>query len=71
VTAANGHRLIEHAGSWQGFTTQISRYTDDRLSVIVLCNLDSNHASPDKIAHHVAGFYIPAVMPTTQQAAAK
>jgi CubicO group peptidase (beta-lactamase class C family) len=71
VTAANGHRLIEHAGSWQGFTTQISRYTDDRLSVIVLCNLDSNHASPDKIAHHVAGLYIPAVMPTTQQAAAK
>jgi CubicO group peptidase (beta-lactamase class C family) len=71
VTAANGHRLIEHAGSWQGFTTQISRYTDDRLTVIVLCNLDSDHASPDKIAHHVAGLYIPAVMPTTQQAAAK
>jgi CubicO group peptidase (beta-lactamase class C family) len=55
VTAANGHRLIEHAGSWQGFTTQISRYTDDRLTVIVLTNLDAEHASPDKIAHHVAG----------------
>ncbi len=64
VTAANGHRLIEHGGAWQGFTTQISRYADDRLTVIVLTNLDADHSSPDKIAHHLAGLYIPAVMPT-------
>ncbi len=64
ITSAGGHKLIEHSGSWQGFTTQISRYVDDRLTVIALCNLDSDHAHPDTIAHHVAGLYIPAVMPT-------
>jgi CubicO group peptidase (beta-lactamase class C family) len=63
VTAANGHRLLEHGGAWQGFTMQISRYVDDRLTVIVLTNLDSDHSSPDKIAHHIAGLYLPAVMP--------
>jgi CubicO group peptidase (beta-lactamase class C family) len=62
VTSANGHHLIEHSGSWQGFTTQISRYVDDELTVIVLTNLDSDHAKPDEIAHHVAGIYIPAVV---------
>lgn len=59
--SANGHRLIEHAGSWQGFTTQISRYVDDKLTIIVLTNLDSEHSNPGKIAHHIAGMYIPAV----------
>ena len=63
LTRSNGHKLIEHSGSWQGFTTQISRYVDDRLTVIALCNLDSDHAKPDLISHHVAGLYIPAVMP--------
>ena len=63
ITSAGGHKLIEHSGSWQGFTTQISRYVDDRLTVIALSNLDSDHAHPDAIAHHVAGLYIPAVMP--------
>lgn len=63
LTEVNGHRLIEHGGAWQGFTTQISRYVEDRLTVVVLTNLDSGHSEPDKIAHNVAGFYIPAVKP--------
>ena len=57
VTQVNGHKLIEHGGAWQGFTTQISRYVDDRLTVIVLTNLDSDHSQPDKIAHEVASLY--------------
>jgi CubicO group peptidase (beta-lactamase class C family) len=63
LTEVNGHRLIEHGGAWQGFTTQISRYVDDKLTVVVLTNLDSGHSDPEKIAHTVAGFYIPAVKP--------
>jgi len=59
----NGHRLIEHDGSWQGFTDAICRYVDDKLTVIVLTNLDANHSNPDKIAHQIAGFYIPALKP--------
>lgn len=63
INNVNGHRLIEHGGSWQGFTTAICRYVDDKLTVIVLTNLDSEHSDPDKIAHTVAGFYVPAVAP--------
>lgn len=54
-----GHRVIEHSGAWQGFSTQISRYVDDRLTVIVLTNLDSDHSRPDKIVRQVAALYLP------------
>ncbi len=61
VTQQNGHRLLEHDGAWQGFTTHISRYLDDRLTVVVLINLDSDNADADKIASGVASLYIPAL----------
>jgi len=61
VDDAAGHRVIEHEGEWQGFNTNISRYVDDRLTVVVLTNLASCH--PDDITHHVAGLYVPALMP--------
>jgi CubicO group peptidase (beta-lactamase class C family) len=63
VHEMNGHKLIEHGGSWQGFTTGISRYVDDKLTVVVLCNLDSRHARPEEIIHGVAGLYVPALTP--------
>lgn len=63
INEMNGHRLIEHGGAWQGFTTMICRYVDDKLAVIVLTNLDSAHSNPEIIAHQVAGFYIPALKP--------
>lgn len=56
---AGGHRLIEHGGSWQGFRSQICRYVDDRLTVVVLAN--SAEADPSFVAHYVAGVYLPAV----------
>jgi CubicO group peptidase (beta-lactamase class C family) len=59
----NGHTLIEHGGAWQGFTCQIARYVDDKLTVVVLTNLDSAHSRPNKIAHDVAGLYVPALLP--------
>jgi CubicO group peptidase (beta-lactamase class C family) len=52
-----GHRLIEHGGAWQGFTSYIARYVDDRMTVIVLTNLAD--ADPGKIAHGIAGLYDP------------
>jgi|HubBroStandDraft_6_1064221.scaffolds.fasta_scaffold00244_3 CubicO group peptidase (beta-lactamase class C family) len=63
IKEANGHKLIEHSGAWQGFTTHIARYVDDKLTVVVLTNLDAGHAQPNKIAHAVAGLYVPALMP--------
>lgn len=51
-----GHRMVEHDGAWQGFQTHISRYLDDKLTVVVLTNLDA--ANPEEIAHGVAAMYL-------------
>jgi CubicO group peptidase (beta-lactamase class C family) len=59
VVEVNGHRLLEHGGAWQGFTTAICRYVNDRLTVVVLTNLDSEHSDPGRIAHEVARLYVP------------
>ncbi len=56
IESQDGHRLIEHQGQWQGFETQISRYVDDQLTVVVLTNLAD--AQPDRIAHGVASMYL-------------
>lgn len=56
ITSSHGHRLIDHEGAWQGFKTRISRYVDDKLTVVVLANLAE--ADPGKIAEHVAEFYL-------------
>jgi CubicO group peptidase (beta-lactamase class C family) len=52
-----GHRIIEHGGSWQGFKSQISRYPDDRLTVIVFANQARTNQA--KIAHGVAALFNP------------
>jgi CubicO group peptidase (beta-lactamase class C family) len=52
-----GHRVIEHSGAWQGFTAHISRYVDDKLTVIVLANLARAGAS--EIANGIAGLENP------------
>ena len=51
-----GHHVVEHEGAWQGFTTNISRYVDDKLTIVVLTNLAG--AEPADITHHVAGIYV-------------
>jgi CubicO group peptidase (beta-lactamase class C family) len=61
VTEVNGHRLLEHGGAWQGFTMHILRYVDDKLTTIVMTNLDSGHSNPSKIAQGVAALYVPAL----------
>jgi len=53
----NGHHIIEHGGAWQGFTSYIVRYVDDKTTVIVLDNLAGGN--PGKIARHVAAIYNP------------
>jgi CubicO group peptidase (beta-lactamase class C family) len=52
----NGHPVVEHGGSWQGFETDISRYVDDKLTVAVLTNLAD--AKPSVFANHVAEMYL-------------
>lgn len=61
LKSLNSHQTIEHSGAWQGFTSFISRFVDDKLTVIVLTNVSD--AQPGVIAHGVAGLYVPALRP--------
>src|SRR5207249_362066 len=61
-----GHHIIEHGGAWQGFTTYIARYVDDKLTIIVLTNLAG--ANPGKIAHGIAGLYQAELAPIERKA---
>jgi CubicO group peptidase (beta-lactamase class C family) len=58
VTSKGGHHVVAHDGAWQGFTMNITRYVHDRLTVIVMTNLDSDNAKPEKIADDVAKIYL-------------
>ncbi|HEY9232878.1 MAG TPA: serine hydrolase, partial [Blastocatellia bacterium] len=60
----NGHHVVEHDGAWQGFTTHIARYVDDKLTVIVLTNRAG--ADPGKIGHGIAALYNPELAPQTR-----
>jgi CubicO group peptidase (beta-lactamase class C family) len=53
----DGHRVLDHGGAWQGFKTHISRYVDDKLTIVVLTNLDS--AEPGRIVEDVGHLYLP------------
>lgn len=54
-----GHRLLYHTGGNQGFFISMSRYVNDRLTIIVLNNMDEDHCDTLKIAGDVASIYIP------------
>jgi CubicO group peptidase (beta-lactamase class C family) len=56
VDTQMGHRVVEHDGQWQGFESQISRYVDDGLTVVVLVN--SGTCDPHLIANEVAAIYL-------------
>lgn len=59
-----GHRQIGHGGSIQGFSAFISRFPDDRVTIIVLSN--SQATSATRIAKDLAAitFGAPVKMPT-------
>ncbi|MFI5380330.1 MAG: serine hydrolase domain-containing protein [Tepidisphaerales bacterium] len=57
VSAVRGHKLLSHTGSHAtGFSSVISRFVDDKLTVIVLANRGGADAT--RIATRVAGFYV-------------
>jgi len=62
----NGHRVVEHSGSWQGFESYIARYIDDKVTVVVLMNLGG--ADPAIVAHGIAGIYRPGLGPLASDA---
>jgi D-alanyl-D-alanine carboxypeptidase len=50
-------KLIRHGGGIPGFSTDISRFVDDKLTVIVLSNLQGSSA--ETLSAGIAEFYIP------------
>ena len=61
LSTVGGHKLVHHGGSLPGFRAQISRFVDDKLSVVVLTNGDN--ADPNLIALGIAALYIPGLIP--------
>jgi CubicO group peptidase (beta-lactamase class C family) len=68
VGEQNGHRVVRHSGAWQGFTCYIARYLNDRLTIVVLTNLDADHSQPGNIEKVIAGLVDPALMPKLAEA---
>ena len=56
---ARGHRVVFHTGGGFGFYAVMSRYLDDRLTIIAMTNIDERHADVMKIAGDIAAIYIP------------
>jgi CubicO group peptidase (beta-lactamase class C family) len=52
IQTAKGHLRYEHGGGIEGFNTEMAYYPDDKLTVIVLANL--NGGAPDDIAGKLA-----------------
>jgi CubicO group peptidase (beta-lactamase class C family) len=52
VETAGGHKVIEHGGGIEGFNTELAYYPDDKLTVVVLGNV--NGGAPGDIARKLA-----------------
>jgi CubicO group peptidase (beta-lactamase class C family) len=58
VDPYQGHTRMWHTGETMGFRTVIQRFTDDNLTIIVLCN--RTDLDPAKLALQVADIFLPA-----------
>ncbi len=59
IDSYHGHRVVQHSGGTPGFSSAIYRFTDDKLTVIVL----TNHADRilDQLVIDIAGTYAQAL----------
>ncbi len=55
IDETEGHKSISHGGSNIGFKTYYSRFVNDRLSIIILTNLDG--ANPSAIIKSLSDYY--------------
>ncbi len=52
VETTGGHKVIAHGGGIEGFNTELEYYPEDKLTVVVLCNVNSG--APGEIARKLA-----------------
>ncbi|AMV40804.1 serine hydrolase domain-containing protein [Planctomyces sp. SH-PL62] len=65
VSKVNGRPMVAHGGGIPGFSTQLSRFPDDRLTVIVLTNAEGGHAGA--LARGIAGRFAPGLAPKPEE----
>jgi CubicO group peptidase (beta-lactamase class C family) len=56
IRSYRGRPIVEHAGTFMGYRTEILRFPQDHFSVIVLCNL--GETNPSHLAREVADLYL-------------
>src|SRR6185436_10102195 len=61
LDTVGGHKLVHHGGTLPGFRSEIARFVDDKLTVVVLAN--GNNAEPGSMALEVAALYVPGLIP--------
>lgn len=59
IGSAKGHRVVFHTNGGPGFSGVISRYLDDRLTIIIVTNLGAHYTDVMKISGKVAEIYLP------------
>lgn len=62
VDDVNGHQHIRHPGGVPGFVAEFDRFPDDRISVILMANIQNRDLSD--LATKVAGYYDAALKPS-------
>jgi CubicO group peptidase (beta-lactamase class C family) len=66
IGRVEGHPEMQHSGGHAtGFSSFLGIYPDDRLAVVVLLN--RNGADPARVAHRLAGIYIPELAPCPEK----
>ncbi len=55
VELRHGHRLWDHGGNLPGFSSAFERYPDDKLTIIVLSNIEGQQS--EQISKALAGLY--------------
>ncbi|HVJ82933.1 MAG TPA: serine hydrolase domain-containing protein [Planctomycetia bacterium] len=59
IAKVRGYDVVSHGGGINGFSTDIARYVDEKLTVVVLCNLNSGAAG--LLGRKIAACYMPAL----------
>jgi CubicO group peptidase (beta-lactamase class C family) len=54
VDAGGGHKVIQHGGGIEGFNTELQYYPEDKLTVVVLRNVNVDGPAPGEIANKLA-----------------
>ena len=64
IETLRGHPVRGHGGQTSGFSSSIARYLEDRMTVIVLCNIGTNGVAR-QIGQTIAKLHVPALSLST------